>query len=339
VSEKTPGSHAIGRAAARAVRGCLRPAPLFAAVVGGTLALLPPIAGPMAPGVDLLPYTPFSAHQVYGYELALTRFARNPAARVWFGAAERALLQPETVTLPYSETGRFSAAADAALGFGFDVRDGRRVRIELGLDADERRDLFFDVFRVADGKLERVASGRAASPGSSAPGVPETVDLAVPDAGRYQLRVQPQLATAGAYSVRVAASPLLAFPVKGFDTRAIQSGFGVERDGGRRAHRGVDIFAPRGTAALAATDGWVMRVETTKVGGNVVWLRPTVDNMRLYYAHLDTQLVVPGQFVLAGEPIGTVGNTGNARTTPPHLHFGVYLRQRGGARDPAVFLR
>jgi murein DD-endopeptidase MepM/ murein hydrolase activator NlpD len=68
-------------------------------------------------------------------------------------------------------------------------------------------------------------------------------------------------------------------------------------------------------------------------------MQPMFDGMRLYYAHLDTQLVVPGQFVRAGEPIGTVGNTGNAITTPPHLHFGVYWRQRGGARDPSAFLR
>ena len=59
---------------------------------------------------------------------------------MWFGAAERALREPETITLPYAATGRFVAANDAALGYGFDVRDGRRVRIELGLDADEQRD-------------------------------------------------------------------------------------------------------------------------------------------------------------------------------------------------------
>ena len=46
----------------------------------------------------------------------------------------------------------------------------------------------------------------------------------------------------------------------------------------------------------------------------------------------------PGQFVTAGEVVGTVGNTGNAITTPPHLHFGVYVRRRG-ARDPVAFLR
>ena len=83
-------------------------------------------------------------------------------------------------------------------------------------------------------------------------------------------------------------------------------------------------------------------METTRVGGNVVWLQPLLGNMRLYYAHLDAQYVERGQFVLAGEPIGAVGNTGNAATTPPHLHFGVYVRKpgvRGGARDPVAFLR
>ena len=55
-------------------------------------------------------------------------------------------------------------------------------------------------------------------------------------------------------------------------------------------------------------------------------MRPLFGNLRLYYAHLDTQLVAPGQIVRAGDPIGTIGNTGNAITTPPHLHFGVFLR-------------
>ena len=93
---------------------------------------------------------------------------------------------------------------------------------------------------------------------------------------------------------------------------------------------------------LAATDGWVTRVETTRVGGNVVWMQPLFGNMRVYYAHLHEQWVEPGDFVLAGQPLGAVGNTGNAITTPPHLHFGVYVRRpgvRGGARDPAEFLR
>ena len=101
-------------------------------------------------------------------------------------------------------------------------------------------------------------------------------------------------------------------------------------------------MAARATPVLAATDGWVTRVETTRVGGNVIWMQPLFGNMRVYYAHLHEQWVKPGDFVTAGQPLGAVGNTGNAVTTPPHLHFGVYVRQagrRGGAQDPAEFLR
>jgi murein DD-endopeptidase MepM/ murein hydrolase activator NlpD len=56
-----------------------------------------------------------------------------------------------------------------------------------------------------------------------------------------------------------------------------------------------------------------------------------------YYAHLDRQAVTPGQRVNAGDLVGWVGNTGNARTTPPHLHFGVYLAA-AGAVDPLPFI-
>ena len=169
---------------------------------------------------------------------------------------------------------------------------------------------------------------------------PFTIDVV--ENGEYVLRVQPPLGATASYDIAIATSPLLAFPVDGVDARAIWSAFGADRDGGRRAHRGVDIFAARGTPVLAATDGWITRVETTRVGGNIVWMQPLFGNMRVYYAHLHEQWVEPGDFVLAGEPLGAVGNTGNAITTPPHLHFGVYVRQpgmRGGARDPAEFLR
>jgi murein DD-endopeptidase MepM/ murein hydrolase activator NlpD len=332
-----PGSRVAGRAL---LRPRARGSALVGLLAGGLLALVPLPSGPTTPAVDLLPYIPISAHQSYGYELALKRFARNPAARQWLGAAEKALLAPNPVELPYRQAGEFIAAADAALGLGFDVAEGRRVRIDIDFLADDPRELFVDVYRVDGAKLERVAGNQASARGR--PLDPAPIELDVPAGGRYQLRIQPELATAANYSVSIATAPLLSFPVKGLDTRAIQSGFGAERDGGRRAHRGVDIFAPRGTAAVAATDGWIVRVETTKVGGNVVWMRPLLGDLRLYYAHLDTQLVEPGQFVRAGDPIGTIGNTGNASTTPPHLHFGVYLRRlgmRGGARDPYAFLR
>jgi murein DD-endopeptidase MepM/ murein hydrolase activator NlpD len=310
-------------------------------VTAGMLLSLSPVdSGPSA-GVtaSLLPYIPGYAHQAYGYALALTRLRGNAPAREWLAAADRAVLSPQDVTLPFRGSGRL-ASAGAAMGYAFEVPAGRRLRIDVDAEAAEPRELFVDLFRVNGSRLERVtgASPRARGPESQS----RPLEIEALDGGTYVLRVQPELEAILDYQVAMADSPLLSFPVEGHDARAIWSGFGAERDGGRRAHRGVDIFANRGTRALAAVDGWVMRVETTRVGGNVVWIQPLFGNMRLYYAHLDQQWVERGQFVLAGEPIGTVGNTGNAITTPPHLHFGVYVRQpgvRGGARDPATFLR
>jgi peptidoglycan LD-endopeptidase LytH len=284
----------------------------------------------------MLPYAPQYPHQAHGYALALTRLQHNPPAREWFAAADRALREPQRIELPFDTRGERVSGASAA-GYAFTVPVGRRVAVTVARDvvASDTGELFVDLFRAAPLRHERLTG---ALPGSGS--LPLVLDVI--EGGDYVLRVQPPAGAAGAYDIEIAASPLLSFPVKGGDTSAIWSVFGAERDGGRRAHRGVDIFAARGTPVLAATDGWVTRVETTRVGGNVVWLQPLFGNMRVYYAHLHEQWVEPGDFVVAGQPLGAVGNTGNAITTPPHLHFGVYVRQpgvRGGARDPAEFLR
>lgn len=95
--------------------------------------------------------------------------------------------------------------------------------------------------------------------------------------------------------------------------------WGFPRSGGRR-HQGVDIFAPLGTPLFAVADGTVQRLTNNTLGGLSVHL---VDDSgdRYYYAHLDAFAVAAGTRVKAGDLIGTVGNTGNARTTPPHLHW------------------
>ena len=130
----------------------------------------------------------------------------------------------------------------------------------------------------------------------------------------------------------------LHFPVAHRDETAIKSFWGDRRDGGRRKHKGNDVFAPKGTPLLAVADGRVTRVRNGGLGGKTVWLRDGEGRpYNYYYAHLDSQLVRPGQRVRRGDTLGTVGNTGNARTTPPHLHFGIY--QPGGARDPFPFLK
>lgn len=326
------------------------------AVPAGTvLALLPLASGPMTSGVLLAPYVPRSPHQAYGYSLVQAGLNRNPAALEWLAAGELALREPEQITPPFEVLRALPGAA--AAGYVFSMRDGQRAELSATAPAGADRELFVELYRSTHTGLEFVASTWPSRPNAAAV-APLMIEALEP--ADYVLRVQPALtphavpgapvapasasAAAADYAVevRVQTEPLLAFPVEGVDGRAIWSGFGAERDGGARSHRGIDIFAPRGTTVLAAMDAWVMRVETTPRGGNVVWLQPLFGNMRLYYAHLHEQFVERGQFVLAGEPIGSVGNTGNAITTPPHLHFGLYVRQRGvrgGARDPVRFLR
>ena len=108
--------------------------------------------------------------------------------------------------------------------------------------------------------------------------------------------------------------------------------------GSDRSHAGVDIFAKRGTPVLSATRGIVVSVREGGLGGRQVWvLGPARE--RHYYAHLDDWQpgLAAGDVVEPGTPLGTVGTTGNARGTPPHLHYGVYGAD--GAYDPLPLLK
>ncbi|MCD0505346.1 M23 family metallopeptidase [Bordetella petrii] len=128
----------------------------------------------------------------------------------------------------------------------------------------------------------------------------------------------------------------LPVPVQGVPARQLADTWGAARAAGRR-HEGVDIFAPRGTPVVSATEGVVTRVGTNNLGGQVVWVLGPGRQMH-YYAHLDGYADIGrGSHVLPGTPLGYVGNTGNARGTPPHLHYGIY--QAGGAINPYPLLR
>lgn len=95
------------------------------------------------------------------------------------------------------------------------------------------------------------------------------------------------------------------------------------RSGGRQ-HKGTDIFAEKGTPALSMVGGEVVKAEYADegLGGRRVWVRGN-DGNYYYYAHLDSVKVSAGQKVAPGEVLGTVGTSGNAKGTPPHLHFGI----------------
>lgn len=95
--------------------------------------------------------------------------------------------------------------------------------------------------------------------------------------------------------------------------------WGFPRSGGRR-HQGVDMFAEHGTPLLAVDDGVVRRVYSNRLGGLSIDFVDG-DGNRYYYAHLSAAGATSGQRVQAGEVIGAVGQSGNARGTPPHLHW------------------
>jgi hypothetical protein len=144
--------------------------------------------------------------------------------------------------------------------------------------------------------------------------------------------LQPQL-TAGGY----------VFPVYG--PASFSNTYGAFRgDVAGNWHHGDDIFAPLGAPLLACADGTVFSVGWNDVGGNRLWLRDSQGN-EFYYAHLSafSPLAKNGHRVKAGEVIGFVGNTGDAQTTPPHLHFEVHpasllFMGYDGAVDPTAYL-
>lgn len=147
-----------------------------------------------------------------------------------------------------------------------------------------------------------------------------------PPAKAAQPRVDPAAMTAQLPTSRRSFDmTLLAMPVVGVHTYDLEDSWGNSRDGGRRRHRGIDIFAPRGRSVVAVADGTITYIGVQSKAGRCFWLS-TEDGVAFFYAHLDTW--APGMYegmeVRKGQVLGTVGNTGNARHTPSHLHFAVH---------------
>jgi murein DD-endopeptidase MepM/ murein hydrolase activator NlpD len=90
-------------------------------------------------------------------------------------------------------------------------------------------------------------------------------------------------------------------------------------------HQGTDIFATQGTPLIASENGVLDRIGVGSLGGNKLWVKGE-SGTEYYYAHLAAFApgITNGQRVRAGELIGYVGDTGNARGTSPHLHFEIH---------------
>jgi murein DD-endopeptidase MepM/ murein hydrolase activator NlpD len=114
--------------------------------------------------------------------------------------------------------------------------------------------------------------------------------------------------------------------------------WGAPRSGGRR-HKGVDMMAATGTQLVAVEAGTVTRAGWGGgLGGLRVWLRGDRTQTSYYYAHLSQVAVRAGQRVHQGQLVGRVGQTGNAATTPPHLHFEVHP-SGGGPVNPYPYVK
>jgi peptidoglycan LD-endopeptidase LytH len=243
-------------------------------------------------------------------------------------AGRRALRSGLSVRGSFRERIRFPQDEPYAVAYRLTLRRGDVLTVRMtALDTDDA--LAAEVFQVVSPDMHR--------PVHSAPPGAHEVQFEARATGEYVVRLKPEHGVGGLYEIAVDGGAALLFPVAGADLGAVGSWYGDPRDAGARGHEGLDIFAPRGTPVLAAAGGRVTSARSTPVGGKVVWVEDADGDLTYYYAHLDEYHVRAGQWVSAGDVLGTVGNTGNARGVRPHLHFGVYRPGRV-ALDPAPWL-
>lgn len=228
-----------------------------------------------------------------------------------------------TVRPPHVERARFGPVDPSGLGYRVALQTGDTLRVTVEGGAArlhafpageaEHAELAALAASHGDGTLELVAAG---------PGDVVVLVHGEPDGD--------------VLTVRVDRSGTLLFPVTGKGLKDVISPFLDSRDGGRRAHHGVDIAAPRGNPVRAVADGTIERVETTPLGGLTVRLLEARTGHIHYYAHLSSAFVEAGERVAAGQTLGGVGNTGNARNSPPHLHYAVF--DGSAILDPVALL-
>ena len=117
---------------------------------------------------------------------------------------------------------------------------------------------------------------------------------------------------------------------------ALTDTWGGARSGGR-THEGIDIFAKRNTPVRSTTRGIVLNVGENSLGGKTVTVLGP-GGWRHYYAHLEKYPDLNrGDWVQAGDVVGYVGDSGNAKGTPTHLHYGIYTN--AGATNPYPLIK
>lgn len=273
----------------------------------------------------------WSPREIFAWRLRAAGLANSPLGQRWRGAVARASEAPVHVTDQLRASEIFAEDQIDAHVYQLALERGEQLSWRLERAGPSESRLFASLEWREDTSQNWTTITELVADGADRSRV-------VSRSGDYRFVLQPELFARTAYSLTVAHGGSLPFPVEAASQRDIGSRFGAPRDGGARQHHGVDIFAKRGTAVKAVVDGRV-RTGTSGIGGNHVWLSGGVlgfGGARYYYAHLDSFAIESGESVKRGDVLGYVGNTGNARTTPPHLHFGIYS---GGPVNPAPFLK
>ncbi|AFG37341.1 M23 family metallopeptidase [Spirochaeta africana] len=320
-----------------------------AIIIGLTAAVL--IAGCATDEVIPERFEPDASYREYLRAMTELGMKDSRIGAAWAAAGEPESASPVRAATPFEERRFLDPREPQALFYL--VEGVRGHRLDVHIDGPADAGYFVDVFRLPEEYRPAAAGGAQDEPHPWAEGLHEEAASAggvqhgsshvyfEPRRHRYYLvRIQPRVLEGGEFTIQIIADAALAWPVPGTDHTAIWSPFGAPRDGGVRVHHGVDIFAPRHTPLVSISEeSYVRQVGQRDRGGNVVSMIDRKRDLLLYYAHLEDQEVeLQGQTIPAGTEIGTMGNTGNAITTPPHLHIGIYEGSWGRPVDPWYFL-
>ena len=167
-----------------------------------------------------------------------------------------------------------------------------------------------------------------AAPDAAPPGQGQGGSVVQTDLSDTELPMRPSssaLSAANAAPGTASALPgKLMVPVQGVKASALTDTFDQPR-GNQRHHEALDIMAPKGTPVVAAADGKVVKLFTSKPGGLTVYQFDPSEKYAYYYAHLDRYAdgLQEGMVLKRGDVLGYVGVTGNSDPNAPHLHFAV----------------
>lgn len=250
--------------------------------------------------------------------------------QIWEEQIDLALSDSVKIETPFLQAGYFRPRSFPVYSYNLELKSGEKLDIIVETDSTSQL-VFIELYQLQNDSLGSYKNILQSDFNRN------TLDHEVDISGTYKVVIQPGIEVSTPFRIKMRTQPVYPFPVAGGKNTNIQSYWGANRDGGRRSHEGIDIFAARGTPVIAVTNGYVTSTGERGLGGKQVWLRDQERNQSLYYAHLDSIAKEGRRNVKIGDTLGFVGNTGNARTTPPHLHFGIYKGYKG-AIDPLHFV-